>query len=64
MKTKFTITGTDGYESPTKCCKMIVYGDDVSDGTYSMKQLIEENQKLKEQDDSRKTTNSNKEKWS
>lgn len=40
-KTKFTVTGTDGFEPPTKCCKLVVYGDDVSDGYHSMDELYD-----------------------
>ena len=55
-KNKYTITGADGFEPPTKCCKIVVYGDDVTMGEYSMSQLIKENKELKEKYESHTST--------
>lgn len=40
-KKKFTITGVDGHEPITKCCKMVVFGDDVSDGYHTIGELYD-----------------------
>ena len=38
---KYTLTGVDGFEPPTKCCKLVVHAEDVSDEYHSMHELYD-----------------------